>query len=606
MRENKRNLTAILTAAVVGVGLTAGIAPVYGAPSTWLASPADSDWANTSNWDSGVVAGGTDGTSTAVTAATVGGATFGSSSQLTVEPDSNRQVAGLTFTNTAGNYVIGADATANAGKYLYLRGNIVGNSANTITFNSPIWTLQDQNVTAAAGETFNFNGAYLVRSGLTTGLNTGNGAGGTINFNGGIYSTSTSDPRANLNVNQNGTVNVNASAPAGQRVTFSVNGIATLNLNATNVVWGVSNSVNTLSAGTGKINVNASNAVSGTAGLFVGSTTTNSNAPVVTINQGQDYTGRTSAPVATNVNANRRTAGTGIGTVVGNVSLYDPDGSGNEYPNLYVVGQNGYTVSAATTVAGATLYANNATGSATGNSDVNIVTGTLAGNGFIVNTDVTIQIPSLVEAGNPITYTPTVFAQGVTLHKRQQVAALTAGTGHTDYFNGVTPATLGEYGLTAAGAATYGKLSPGASAGAIGTLTFDLGSKGLNIAYAVEDANTQALLFDLDTVSNSDKAVLLNSTVLHIGVDGLSLDDFAFTVGGGFTDGIYTLFDTNAAIDGTLGSNVTGMLGGFDVQLAFANSSQDIVLKVGTAIPEPTTLAVFGLTALGLGRRRRV
>ncbi len=555
MRENERN---VIVAAVVGVGLVAGIAPVYGAPGTWLAAPADSDWANAGNWVGGTIAGTNDGTSTATAAATVGDATFSSSNQLTVQPDLNRQVNNLIFSNTAGNYIVGSGVTPNT---LYLRGSITGNNASTITFNSPSRTLGNSTATAATGQVFNFEGLYTLAHGQSFITN----ASGTINFNGGFSSSSTSgvDRRANVTLGGTAIINFNAPSPAAQRVGISISGTGTANLNAEHVIFGESanggpgNRIFSLqTGGSGKLNVNEADAIYGTAGLMAGNATSGTTS-VVTINDDQAYTGRLSSGVS---------AGQSVGTLLGNVVFSANVNQPITSVQVPDIAANGHTT-ATTATAHATLLVNNgpsSTGSATGNSDVNIVTGTLGGHGRIANTDVMIGANT--------------YQQGVTLHKRTNTTNSTV---------------------------TYGKLSPGASAGAIGTLAFDLGSKGLNIAAPVSDGNSQVLLFDLNTVSNSDKVVLGGSTALHIGTGGLELDDFAFTLTENFGDGIYTLFDTNALIDGTLGSNITGTLGDFDVKLSFANDNQDVVLLVGTAIPEPSTLAVLGLAAMGLGRRRR-
>jgi hypothetical protein len=68
--------------------------------------------------------------------------------------------------------------------------------------------------------------------------------------------------------------------------------------------------------------------------------------------------------------------------------------------------------------------------------------------------------------------------------------------------------------------------------------------------------------------------------------------------------GTHTLFDTNLALDGTLGADLTGDFGPrFQGTLALADGGNDIVL---TVVPEPGStmllLAGFGLFA---SRRKR-
>jgi hypothetical protein len=76
---------------------------------------------------------------------------------------------------------------------------------------------------------------------------------------------------------------------------------------------------------------------------------------------------------------------------------------------------------------------------------------------------------------------------------------------------------------------------------------------------------------------------------------------------------VYTLFDTNAAINGYLDTNplhLAGMIAGYNAYISFANSNQDIILTV-MAVPEPATygalagLALSGLSLTSVIRRRK-
>lgn len=149
-----------------------------------------------------------------------------------------------------------------------------------------------------------------------------------------------------------------------------------------------------------------------------------------------------------------------------------------------------------------------------------------------------------------------------------------------------------------------GKLSPGAS---IGILTID---DTLDITAAVSPDNSQSLLFELSNPSFSDKVTLTGSNVLFMGT--LEFDDFVFT--GTPTAGTYTLFDTNADIFGSLGSNFTGMIGAFSATLSLGDTNNDVLLTLVSeevsAVPEPGTFALAALGLVGLGfyawRRSRV
>ncbi len=165
--------------------------------------------------------------------------------------------------------------------------------------------------------------------------------------------------------------------------------------------------------------------------------------------------------------------------------------------------------------------------------------------------------------------------------------------------------TAGNAGIAGSVAATTAwKLSPG-DVGAIGTLTTDLGTGQLDIRGAVNASNSQSMLFDIG--ATGDKVILSGTTVLNIGTGTLEFNDFLFTDKGNIAVGTYTLFDSSSAITGTLGATLTGSFGVGSVitgTIAFANSSQDIVLNV-TAAPEPTSLGLIGLGGMALLRRRR-
>jgi autotransporter-associated beta strand protein len=150
-----------------------------------------------------------------------------------------------------------------------------------------------------------------------------------------------------------------------------------------------------------------------------------------------------------------------------------------------------------------------------------------------------------------------------------------------------------------------GRLSPGHDVGAAGVLTLTLNAaSAVNISGAATPTSSGAFVFDLASTANSDK-ILLTSGLLNIGSGVLELDDFSFNTLGGFGQGTYTLFDTGSAITGTLGSNLSGVVGGLNATLGISDDGQDIIL---TVVPEPSTLALAGL-GLGLAvaviRRRR-
>jgi len=124
---------------------------------------------------------------------------------------------------------------------------------------------------------------------------------------------------------------------------------------------------------------------------------------------------------------------------------------------------------------------------------------------------------------------------------------------------------------------------------------------------AVSGASTGGLIFQLAANGVNDSFQLTNvGGSLNIGSGVLNWDDFSFSTLAGFTGvGTYTLFDTNTAIVGSLGSSLSGSIGGNTGTLSILGG-QDLIL---TVVPEPQTSILLGVGIFGMLhmlRRRRI
>jgi fibronectin-binding autotransporter adhesin len=141
-------------------------------------------------------------------------------------------------------------------------------------------------------------------------------------------------------------------------------------------------------------------------------------------------------------------------------------------------------------------------------------------------------------------------------------------------------------------------LSPGNSPG---TLTLDLNGGSLDISQAV--TGSASLVFELGSLS--DQVLLQNGTMLTIGSGVLDFADFTFTSVSGFTPGNYPLFVADVAVDGTLGTNLSGLVNGLPSTLGLGNGNKTLFL---TVVPEPsasTSMLLAAFTLLATRKRSR-
>jgi autotransporter-associated beta strand protein len=139
------------------------------------------------------------------------------------------------------------------------------------------------------------------------------------------------------------------------------------------------------------------------------------------------------------------------------------------------------------------------------------------------------------------------------------------------------------------------------------TFTMSLGSGALDLRQ-IAGTNTNALQFSINPLYGTNGEVNLTSGSLDIGSNSLDFGDFGFSfVNPITTPDTYTLFNTNSAIVGTLGADLSGTVQpGWTGTIEEVGTSQiDLVIQ---SVPEPNALSMlagsFGM-ALGLQRFRR-
>lgn len=240
------------------------------------------------------------------------------------------------------------------------------------------------------------------------------------------------------------------------------------------------------------------------------------------------------------------------------------------------------------------------------NTGANTFAGTIANNGTGAVTVGKGGAGTWILSGNNSYTGSTTVSAGTLL-----VNGSHTGGGNYD----VTGVLGGNGTITPAAGSTFtvnggASLAPGASAGAIGNLTFDGVTRTGTVATF---ASAATFTFDLNATSvTSDRITLANGASGDFVFNDNAIN---FTIAGSLTNGTtYLLFDgsNNNQFSGLTvnGSNVvtsgltfTGLGGGFQTDSYLTLIGGDIILNV---VPEPSTwgLLSIGLSALVIFRRR--
>jgi len=332
------------------------------------------------------------------------------------------------------------------------------------------------------------------------------------------------------------------------------------------------------------------------------------------------------------LNLNTENTYTGDFRILGSGGIVDLDGVGTKITgDLYVdapVAVNFALGAPAGQIAGVVTLGEGSTLGAAGNTGINQTIGGLAGVGTVILGDSGANVKTLVvdadgdhtfsgaitgfstnatsrleKSGDGVwiltgdsTYNQNTVISGGTFQMDGTHTNATAGRGYTVQAGG-TLAGSGSIALTDGSIVIEqgGFLSPGSSPG---TLSLSLGTGTLDISDAVSLANSEALIFELGTLSD---LVAIDGS-LTIGTGLLEFDDFVFIGIAGFGVGTYDLFTTTGGIIGTLGTGLTGTINGFDANLLISGNSLQL-----NVIPEPQTglLVLIGIGVLALRSRKR-
>jgi hypothetical protein len=311
--------------------------------------------------------------------------------------------------------------------------------------------------------------------------------------------------------------------------------------------------------------------------------------------------------------------GTGIITIGGNNTTFNNAGTGtlsfnlnNASATLRLASDNALGArDASNALTDTVLLLNAGTVEASGGARSIENTVTVAGNATIGGSNnLTLSGNATIASGKTLTVSNTgvtalagtnTFTGGtLAVNSGAKLRINGTSTGGTYTIN--SGATLGGTG-TIDLSATNGSVNIGngafLAASSLDSLAFTLGTGTLDISGAVTNA-APSLLFGL----GSPGSTVVSSSSATIGSGVLEFSDFTFTQDTGFGAGTYTLL---TSVVGTLGSSLTGVVGGLDGTLSISSNNLILTLTDASSVPEPSSYAMFaGVAALcGVVLRRR-
>jgi hypothetical protein len=547
----------------IWIACAAGLASAFSAETglasngTWLSTAMDSNWGNSADWVAGNIPGDTSQNPALADIANLSG----TSTQLTILPDANREIGNITFGATAGNYTIGSSS----GNPLYLAGNGSGEAS---------WTATSTNITET------FAGPLVLETSYEF-VNNSTDPSDTFVLSGGITNNSTT---AGVQCQLKGT-NTGANTVSG---TISDGTTEKTLVNKLNAGTWVITSTNTYTSSTtvsqGTL-IAASNAPSGAAGAFGNSTaavtvgmtvTTASNASLLagygsngsTIGRSITVAALGTGGVETATLGSANTAGTSSFTGA-SITLSRPltlqaaaGGTANFQPTAWSTNNNAITVGTSGNTGTVTL----STGIST--------TGGITANYGALNLNATMggSTPLTINSGATLTGTGTAS---------NTVSIANGGIIAPGPSNGLGTINTGSLTLAGTYNAVINTTQNGVTGSGTGTPVAGAASL-INVAGTVNLTGSTLNLSLLNAGSNSG-----TYTYVLIQNDGSDAITGAFssinTGGASFTIN----YDYNAETGASSGGN-------------------DVAISI-TATPEPNSALLLGIVVapLLLGRRRR-
>lgn len=538
------NLLGLITLGTLGIA-----SGLQAASQTWNSDGSSADWGSSSNWGGNSAPGATAG-STSSDIATFSSAvgTVGTSGNP-ILIDANRNIQSMVFSGAPGSFTIGT----------------IG--GNTLKMTSSGSIVINNGLTNTSGVTQTINAPMDIYGSFTLTNNSTNGSGAgaaTLSIGGDIKAASVTTP-----------------------VTLTLRG-SNMNTNIVNgtISNGTSSALTISKTDAGLWRLAGTNSFTGNVLIYAGTIVANSIA---------DSGVNSALGAGSSISLGQNSASVGTGTL-----SYAGDTASSNRNIIISNGANGGGGVISVTTAGQTLtLSGNVTASNTGAASAFRVSG--VGNGVLSGTITGSPNMAVTKDGtgtwafsgtNTYSGTTTVTAGTLLINGDQTLA-----TGNVTVSNsGTTFGGEGQVGgATVLGAGT--KLSAGSAAGLAGNLTF---KNGLDLS--ATNNNTGALVFDLGSVSGSDKITLTSGT-LSLGT--LDASDFTFNLLAGFGNGTYTLFDSASAISGSIGASVINFAGGLTGTLSIDSVNNNVILEV---VPEPSVTFLLGASAMVLlfFRRKRV